>query len=134
MAEKRTGASGLPWPDTYREMLPAIRAAWGVEGEIYLVRQLSAGKSGALVYTADITTDGFAGQAILKLDHSRQTRWNETNKADRHRRAIETAPDFARDHLPNLLHSLHQGEKIASLSTITAGGLEYVAAWYDCPP
>lgn len=133
MVENHTGGVGLPWPDLYGDLLARIRKAWGVQGEIYLVRQLSAGKSGALVYTADITTADFAGQAILKLDRSVQSQWNESNEADRHRRAIETAPDFAAAHLPHLLHSLHHGEKVASLSTIAAGGLEYVSAWYDCP-
>jgi len=124
---------GLPWPEDYRGLLSAIRKEWGVAGDIYLVRQLSAGKSGALVYTADITTERFAGQAILKLDRSIQSIWNESHEAERHRRAVETAPDFAADHLPQLLHSLHKGKQIASLSTIAAGGLEYVSAWFDCP-
>lgn len=133
MIENPTGESGLPWPEDYRDLLPAIRKEWGVKGDIYLVRQLSAGKSGALVYTADITTERFAGQAILKLDRSIQSIWNESNEAERHRRAVEAAPDFAAEHLPQLLHSLHKDEQIASLSTIAAGGLEYVSAWFDCP-
>ncbi len=133
MADEPASHAGLPWPEAYAALLPEIRKAWRVEGEIYLVRQLSGGKSGALVLVADMTTDRFSGQAILKLDRAHHTVWNEVSEADRHRHALEAAPDFAAAHLPLLLHSLHHGEQVASLSTIAAGGLEYASAWFDCP-
>ena len=123
---------GLPWPESYQELLPLIHAQWDVEGEIYLVRQLS-GKSGALVYAADLTVRGFSGQAILKLDQAPDSEWQEENEAERHRRAFEVNPDYASRHLPRLLHTLHHGKKLAILSTIAGGGLEYALPWHRCP-
>ena len=132
MADDRAAKGGLPWPADYRDLLPAIREAWGVKDAIYLIRALS-GKSGAKVYTADVTSAAFTGQAILKLDHAPHPGWQEQTEVERHRRAVEVAPDFAAAHLPRLLHSLHHGDKIASLSTIAAHGLEYARPWIDCP-
>src|SRR5210317_2090721 len=94
--------SGLPWPEEYQALLPAIKNAWGIETEIYLTRKLS-GKSGALVFAADISTQAFAGQAILKLGPAPEAAWNEQSEAERHSLASESAPDFAARHLPTLL-------------------------------
>ena len=38
--------SGLPWPETYLDLLPVMQQEWGIENAIYLTRRLS-GKSGA---------------------------------------------------------------------------------------
>ena len=124
---------GLPWPDSYKELLPVLQEFWGVEGGLYLNRKLSGGRSGALVYAADIESEQFTGQAILKLDQAPDPASREEDEADRHRQAIEDAPDFAARHLPRLLHTLHYKEQIAVLSTIAGRGLEYAKPWSDCP-
>lgn len=127
-----TAYQGLPWPDSYRDILPAIRKDWGVDGGLYLNRKLGGGRSGALVYAADIDSATFTGQAILKLDRAPDSASREQLEADRHRRAIADAPDFAAKHLPRLLHTLHCGEQVAVLSTIAGRGLEYAEPWTDC--
>ncbi|MCR9137359.1 MAG: tetratricopeptide repeat protein [Alphaproteobacteria bacterium] len=128
-----TARRGLPWPEAYGALLPAIRAQWGVEGEIYLSRHLSGGKSGALVYVADIQSAGFTGQAILKLDHATDSAQQEAHEASLHGDAIKDAPAFAENHLPKLLNALHQGTQFAILSTIAGRGLEYAEPWTTCP-
>ncbi len=127
-----SGYSGLPWPDSYQELLPVLQKQWGIEGSLYLNRKLSGGKSGALVYAADIDSEQFTGQAILKLDHAPNPSSREQDEADRHRQAIDDAPDFAARHLPRLLQTLHHKEQIAVLSTIAGRGLEYARPWSDC--
>ncbi|MCG8544826.1 MAG: hypothetical protein MJE12_11520 [Alphaproteobacteria bacterium] len=131
MADDPKTEKGLAWPEEYRDLLPLIRGEWGVEDEIYLLRKLS-GKSGALVYAADMTCKSFKGQAILKLDRAPDPEWQEETEADRHRRAYEAAPDFGAEHLPQLLHSLHHSDRLAILSTIAGRGLEYAVPWVDC--
>ena len=127
-----SGERGLSWPDSYAEILPILRRQWRVDGEIYLGRHLSGGKSGALVYAVDISTSSFAGQAILKLDLATDSGGQERHEAALHERAIEDAPDFAAQHLPRLLHSAHHGDQLAVLSTIAGRGLEYAEPWVDC--
>ena len=124
--------SGLPWPEAYQDLLPVIRERWAIQGEIYLSRKLSGGKSGALVYAADITCPDFSGQAILKLDQAADPAWQEENEAERHLGAFQDAPDFAAKHLPTIIHSLHHEDSIAMLSTIAGRGLEYAEPWADC--
>ncbi|MCP4329916.1 MAG: hypothetical protein GY791_15930 [Alphaproteobacteria bacterium] len=123
--------STLPWPEEYRAFEPVIRDQWGVQGEIYLNRLLS-GKSGAAVYSVDITAKDFAGQAILKFDRVSSADWSEEREFERHRRAFEVDPDYAQEHLPRVVHALHHGEDTAILSTIAARGLEYATPWADC--
>ena len=127
-----SGEHGLSWPESYAEILPILRRQWNVGGEIYLGRQLTGGRSGALVYTVDISTDTFAGQAILKLDLAADSGSRESYEAALHERAMEDAPEFAAKHLPRLLHSVHQGDQLAILSTIAGRGLEYAEPWVDC--
>ncbi len=127
-----SGDRGLGWPESYAEILPILRRQWQVDGDIYLSRQLSGGKSGALVYSVDIATQSFTGQAILKLDQAADPSWQEQHEADLHQRAIEDAPGFAAQHLPRLLHCVHHGNQIALLSTIAGRGLEYAEQWIDC--
>ncbi len=129
----QTASRGLPWPKAYSALLPAIRAQWGVKGKIYLSRQLSGGKSGALVYAADIQSADFTGQSILKLDQAGDSAEQEAHEANLHGQAIEDAPDFAASHLPRLLKALHQGNQFAILSTIAGRGLEYAEPWPACP-
>ncbi len=121
----------LPWPDAYRDLEPVLRREWGVEGEIYLNRQLS-GKSGALVFAADLTGKDFAGQAILKLDRTAGSDWSEAQEFERHRRAFEVNPDYAAAHLPRIVHAMHSGDDVAILSTIAGRGLEYALPWAEC--
>ena len=123
---------GLDWPQAYRDILPVIREKWGVEDSIYLNRQLSGGKSGALVYSADISSETFTGQAILKLDSAADPESLEEHEALLHQQAFEDAPEFAEKHLPRLLHSLHHGDQVALLSNIAGRGLEYAEPWVDC--
>ena len=129
--EEATG-DGLPWPEAYADMRPVIGEQWGIESEIYLNRQLSGGKSGAMVYLADVTGREFAGQAILKLDAAPDAALQEQSEADRHREAQEAEPDFARRHLPRIIHTAHQGDSLAILSTIAARGLEFAVPWSEC--
>ena len=121
----------LPWPDAYRDLEPVLRREWGVEGEIYLNRQLS-GKSGALVFAADLTGKDFAGQAILKLDRTTGTDWSQDQEFERHRRAFEVNPDYAAAHLPRIVHAVQNGNDVAILSTIAGRGLEYALPWAEC--
>lgn len=133
MSDKGDGTPlGLKWPDAYADLLPVVRQDWGVEGNIFLTRQLGGGKSGALVFFVDISTKDFNGQAILKLDRAFDPSDQERHEAALHARAIEDAPDFAAAHLSRLLHSAHHGSQIAVLSAIAGRGLEYVEPWVDC--
>ena len=122
----------LSWPEAYKELLPLIIDRWSVMGEIYFHQQLSAGKSGALVYIIDITCDAFSGQAILKMDALPNPEWQEKNENQRHREAFEAVPGFGAKHLARIVHSLEYEGKVAILSTIVAQGLEYSVPWNDC--
>jgi len=53
-------------------------------------------------------------------------------KPERHRLAYEAAPDFAAEHLPRIVHTAHQGENLAILSTIAGRGLEFALPWSAC--
>lgn len=123
---------GLPWPESYQELLPLIREQWGIEGGLYLNRKLSGGRSGAVVYAADIESRQFTGQAILKLDQAPNPTSLEQHEADLHHQAIADAPDFAAVHLPRLLHTLQHEQQIAVLSAIAGRGLQYAIPWSDC--
>ena len=120
------------WPNSYREILPRLRNAWHVNGEIYLTRRLSGGKSGALVYLADITTDSFEGLAILKLDSSGDPDKEQEHEAHLHAQAIENAPEFAEKHLPRVISSFVTDSQLAILSTIAGRRLEYAIPWKEC--
>ena len=123
---------GLPWPDSYQEIQPLIQKHWEIEGGLYLSRRLSGGKSGALVFAADIESKEFTGQAILKLDEFWDSSQKEQDEANRHRLALSEAPEFATRHLPRLLHTLHHNHQLAVLSTIAGRGLQYAKSWNDC--
>ncbi|MEO1090258.1 MAG: hypothetical protein AAFX81_06480 [Pseudomonadota bacterium] len=123
---------GLPWPDTFGELLPVIREQWGVGDHLYLIRKLSGGRSGALVYAADIESAQFTGQAILKLDFAPDSAGQEAHEAGLHHRAMTDAPTFAAKHLPRLVHTLHHKQQIAVLSTIAGRGLQYAKPWINC--
>lgn len=123
---------GLPWPETYEDMLPLIRTQWDIEGSLYLNRKLSGGRSGAVVYAADIESRQFTGQAILKLDAAPDPMSQELDEAKLHHQAIADAPDFAAVHLPRLLHTLQHEQQIAVLSAIAGRGLQYATPWSDC--
>ncbi|WP_421724680.1 hypothetical protein [Bauldia sp.] len=127
-----TASSGLPWPESYRDILPVLNKQWGVTGQIYLNRQLGGGRSGALVFTVDIECEAFAGQAILKLDEVPDPDDWLNAEAELHRQAIADAPEFAAAHLPKLIQSLLHGHQVAVLSTVAARGLEYVEPWISC--
>ncbi|MDX1433445.1 MAG: BTAD domain-containing putative transcriptional regulator [Gammaproteobacteria bacterium] len=129
--ESAVDRSGLPWPDAYADLLPALKQAWGIEHELYLTRRFS-GKSGALVFAADIASRDFTGQAILKLDRAPDPTWRERDEAERHRLAFAAAPAFAARHLPRLLHTLHHDSHLAILSSIAGRGLEYSLPWHLC--
>ena len=130
--KQRAPHAGLRWPDNYRGLLPAIQEQWAFRDDIYLSRQLSGGKSGALVYAADIAGKDFTGQAILKFDKVFPDEEQGQGEPDRHLEAYEVAPEFAAEHLPKLLHALREGDDIAVLSTIAGRGLEYADPWVDC--
>lgn len=119
----------VDWPDAYRDIQPAISARWGGGKQILLHQKLTSGKSGAIVFAVDVASSTFDGQAILKLDKAPDPAWQEEHEAERHRKAIEDAPEFAAEHLPRLIDTLHHGDEIAILSTVAARGLEYVEPW-----
>ena len=37
--------SGLPWPEAYGDLLPAMQQEWGIDNAIYLTRQLNGDRS-----------------------------------------------------------------------------------------
>ncbi len=124
--------SGLAWPDSYADLRPVVLEEWGVEGDIYLNRKLSGGKSGALVYTADLASPDFTGQAILKFDTVEGMDLSEEKEFERHRKAIDTEPDYAAQHIERLVHASFQDNKVALISTIAGRGVEYVVPWSKC--
>ncbi|MEM9513154.1 MAG: hypothetical protein AAF978_10830, partial [Cyanobacteria bacterium P01_E01_bin.48] len=133
MSDRSDVVSGsLPWPAEYTRLLPVLHKEWGVKDGILLTRQLSGGKSGALVFFVDVSTKDFTGQAILKLDCAANAAHKEQNEAERFDAAIADAPQFAARHLPRILHTSHKDGKIAILSTIAGTGLEYIESWNDC--
>ena len=125
--------AGLSWPKEFKRLLPLIRESWGVEGPIYLNRVLGGGRSGALVYAADLTCRDFKGEAILKLDRIDAAEWSRDKEFERHALAFEISPDFAAQHLPRLVQAYQEGDEIAILSTIAGRGLQYATSWSDCP-
>ncbi|MBW8640359.1 hypothetical protein K1W69_24420 [Hoeflea sp. WL0058] len=132
MGEESANAHlGLPWPEAYMDLKPLLQEKWGVGNEIYLHHKLS-GKSGAAVYTTDINSSEFNGQAILKFDHSSDSGKKERDEDERHQLAYETAPEYAATHLPRILHTLHHGDSLAILSTIAGQGLEFATPWAEC--
>lgn len=129
--DSTSSQAGLPWPGDFVDLQPQIREQWAVDGEIYLVRQLSGGKSGALVYAADLDSRDFGGQAILKFDRYPDAA-DESNEAEQHKLALQQAPQYAAEHLPRLVNTFRQDERVAILSTIAGRGLEYAEPWLKC--
>jgi len=129
--DETSSQSGLPWPDAFADLQPQMREQWAVDGEIYLVRQLSGGKSGALVYAADLDSRDFGGQGVLKFDRYPEAA-NEPNEAEQHKLALEQAPEYAAEHLPRLVNTFRHDERVAILSTIAGRGLEYAEPWLKC--
>lgn len=124
---------GLAWPNEFKDLLPLLRSKWGVGDQLYLKRMLGNGRSGAMVYVADVACPEFTGQAILKLERVSDSGQQEKLEGALHKQAIEDAPWFAEQHLPKIIHSLHAKDAIAILSTIAGRGLEYADSWYDVP-
>lgn len=122
---------GLSWPKDFEAILPLIRREWGIGDQLYLNRMLGKGRSGALVYIADVSSSDFRGQAILKLDHVSHSSEQEKLEGELHAQAIKDAPEFAAAHLPRIIHSLHNDDVLAILSTIAGRGLEYADPLYD---
>ncbi|MCP4383677.1 MAG: hypothetical protein GY798_20050 [Hyphomicrobiales bacterium] len=120
---------GLAWPEHYADLEAGIEKQWGVDGLVYLIRKLSGGKSGALVYVADLNSRDFGGQAILKFDDYPDPQSQETNEAERHGRALKSAPEYARAHLSEIVNSYAHDQRLAILSTIAGRGLEYAEPW-----
>ncbi|MEM7022905.1 MAG: tetratricopeptide repeat protein [Pseudomonadota bacterium] len=131
-ADETRGEPGLPWPEAYADLESLVREQWQIEGQIYLNRLLGGGRSGALVYAADVTSASFTGQAILKLDRNWDATSVERLEADRHQQAYGAEPEFAERHLPRIVGTLHHEDHYAILSTIAGRGLEYAAPWSAC--
>ncbi|MEM8728730.1 MAG: hypothetical protein AAGF79_02340 [Pseudomonadota bacterium] len=123
--------SGLAWPEDYDRIIARLRRDWGVGDELYLNRLLGNGRSGAHVYVADVSCPEFTGQAILKLDRVSDSGQQEKLESALHAEAIRDAPGFAERHLPRIIHSIHDADTLAILSTIAGRGLEYADAWHD---
>lgn len=103
-----------------------------MQDEIYLNRRLSGGKSGALVYLVDITTEAFEGLAILKLDNAPDPAFEDEHEAFLHAQAISDAPEFADRHLPRVIHATVQDEQLAILSTVAGRRLENAIPLTEC--
>ena len=128
--EAQKDRSSLLWPSEFIELESAAKADWGIE-DLYIYRVLS-GKSGAFVYTVDITAREYSGQAILKLTDLDDPDLGEMDESTRHRHAIEANPTYARYHLPEVVATVEQDQHMASLATIAARGLEYTMPWAHC--
>lgn len=124
-----TKSDGLAWPREFAALKPLIEDQWGTTEDIYLIRQLSGGLSGAQVFLADVTSEDFTGQAILKLDVAGDAEEIEKSEAVRHERAYSAEPLFSERHLPRLVNSAHTEHSIAILSTVAARGLEFALPW-----
>lgn len=131
MENERSSSRGLSWPDQFQPLKPLIEDQWRTTDDIYLIRQLSGGKSGAQVYLADVTSENFTGQAILKLEMGVDPEWIEKSEANRHRQAYEAEPGYSHRHLPQVVQSTHDEERIAILSTVAARGLEFALPWSE---
>ncbi|MEM9104372.1 MAG: hypothetical protein AAGC96_01855 [Pseudomonadota bacterium] len=107
-------------------------AELGSESQIYIHRAISEGKSGAFVLVADVTSELFTGQAILKLDRAQGSKREERTEYERHRHALELTPEYAEQHLPKPVCAVQEGHEVAALTTIAARGLEYAVAWSSC--
>ena len=127
-----TAKSAIPWPPDYADLEAKLLAELGSESQIYIHRAISEGKSGAFVLVADVTSERFTGQAILKLDRAHGSKRSERMEYERHRHAIELTPEYAEQHLPKPVCAVQQGDEVAALTTIAARGLEYAVAWSAC--
>ncbi len=58
--------SGLPWPEAYGDLLPAMQQEWGIDNAIYLTSR-SSGKSGARVFAVDIVSREFANSRRIQI-------------------------------------------------------------------
>ncbi|WP_419909876.1 hypothetical protein [Hoeflea sp.] len=124
--------SRIPWPDDYSALEALLLAELGGDSHIFLHRIISEGKSGAHVMVADVTSDKFTGQAILKLDRAQGARRAEALEYERHQKAIEVAPEYAESYLPKLVCAVREEDKVAALTTIAGRGLEYALPWSAC--
>ena len=124
--------SAIPWPQDYAALEEKLLAELGSNSHIYIHRAISEGKSGACVLVADVTSERFTGQAILKLDRAVGSKLAEEMEYERHQRAIEVAPDYAEHYLPKLVCAVQYDNEVAALTTIAARGLEYAVAWSAC--
>ncbi|MDA4848388.1 tetratricopeptide repeat protein [Hoeflea poritis] len=124
--------SRIPWPEDFTALEGLLLAELGGDSRIFLHRLISEGKSGAHVMVADVTSEKFTGLAILKLDRAQSARRAEALEHERHRRAIEVAPDYAAHYLPKLVCAVTEADKVAALTTIAGRGLEYALPWSAC--
>lgn len=124
--------SRIPWPEDYAALEGPLLAELGGDSRIFLHRVISEGKSGAHVMVADVSSEKFTGQAILKLDRAKGARRAEALEYERHRKAIEVAPDYAANYLPKLVCAVTEGDMVAALTTIAGRGLEYALPWSAC--
>ncbi|MEX3007272.1 hypothetical protein [Hoeflea sp. TYP-13] len=125
--------SAIPWPEDYAALEQTLLKELGGDSRIYIHRTISEGKSGARVMVADVTSDRFTGQAILKLDRAVGSRRAEALEHERHKHAIEMAPEYAEAYLPKLVCAVRHQDEVAALTTIAARGLEYAVSWAACP-
>lgn len=118
----------MNWPSEYEQLKLHIQHSWSIRDEISLIRKLS-GKSSAFVFVADIHTPKFQGYGILKLDKLNDFNRDEDGEVERNQKSLDFNHNFSTKHLPKIVHSAEYNGKIAILSTIAGGGLEYVQPW-----
>lgn len=125
-------SASIPWPEDYAALQGKLLSELGTQSQIFIHRMISEGKSGALVMVADVTSSAFTGQAILKLDRTRESRRSQALEYERHEHAIEVAPEYADSHLPTLVCAVRENDQVAALTTIAGRGLQYAMAWINC--
>lgn len=118
----------LPWPSQYAGLLPTIKAAWDVRGDVELLSEFGEGKSSARVYLAVLNCRNHSGKAILKLDEPRLWK-GEPSELVRHAMAVNNAAHFAENHLPRVIDHLEEGGQTAILQSV-AGDLTHTSGLY----
>lgn len=114
----------LVFPNEFTEALERLRTTWSPPPRITPLRRLS-GRSGAYVYIVDVsvpermsyaaTSTAPNGHFILKLIPPSPWSADDASEAARHLAVFELAPEFARTHLPDLIHQVEVDGRSAIL-------------------
>lgn len=111
----------LPWPEQYAAIESKIISFWDTKRKVEILREFSEGKSLAKVYLVDIEGRNHSGLAILKLDTPERGRDYDRNEADRFAQAIQSSPEYAEKHLPQLMDICSHEDQVALLYSAAGG-------------